>query len=163
MFNSQTYGNLELYQIPEKLLDYYNKTKNFNSQYNIIIGTDSQNFDQTKIVSVIVITCEGHGGIFFYEITMHKRIEDVRSKLYKETDLSLNLANNLLEMLDNKQYEELYLKCNFAIHVDAGHSDNGKTKQLIPELIGWIKASGFDCSVKPDSFAASSVADKLSK
>ena len=66
-------------------------------------------------------------------------------------------------MLDSDKYADLYLNCNFVIHVDAGHSDRGKTKTLIPELIGWIKASGFDCVVKPNSFAASSVADKLSK
>ena len=75
MFKSQTYGNLELEQIPEKLMDYYNKNKDYNEPFEIIIGTDSQNFDQTKIVSVIVITCEGHGGIFFYEITMHKELK----------------------------------------------------------------------------------------
>ena len=38
-----------------------------------------------------------------------------------------------------------------------------KTKELIPELVGWIKSCGYDCEVKPDSFVASSIADKISK
>ena len=46
------------------------------------------------------------------------------------------------------------------------HSDivvNNTTNKLINEIVGWITASGFDCEIKPQSFAASSVANKLSK
>ena len=57
----------------------------------------------------------------------------------------------------------MYLSCPIAIHVDAGNSDIGKTKELIPELVGWIRACGYDCEVKPDSFVASTIADRLSK
>ena len=66
-------------------------------------------------------------------------------------------------MEDNKECEEVYLNSTFSIHVDAGKSDNGKTKELIPELVGWIKSCGYDCEVKPESFVASSIADKISK
>ena len=55
------------------------------------------------------------------------------------------------------------MNCHFSIHIDAGHSNHGKTKDLIPELVGWIKSCGYDCEVKPDSFVASSIADKISK
>ena len=163
MFKSKTYGDLELEQVPEKLLDYYNKMKEYDSPFEIVVGTDSQNFDATKIVSVIVMTCKGHGGIFFYDVTIQNKINDVRTKLFIETELSLKLATSLINILESEKYSDLYLNTNFAIHVDADASDNGKTKALIPELIGWIKASGFECEVKPDSYAASSVADKLSK
>ncbi len=163
MFKSQTYGDVELTQIPEKLKDWYEKNKHFESDFSIVIGTDSQNFSDTKMVSVITMICEGHGGIFFYEISHQDLIKDVRVKLHTETNTSLNLADNLIEILEQKEYEELFLNCHFSIHIDAGHSTYGKTKDLIPELIGWIKACGYDCEVKPDSFAASSVADKISK
>ncbi|MBR4734133.1 MAG: hypothetical protein IK081_15370, partial [Lachnospiraceae bacterium] len=36
-------------------------------------------------------------------------------------------------------------------------------KELIPGLVGWIKACGYDCKVKPESYAASSIADRISK
>ena len=49
MFKSQTYGELELKQIPEKLLDYYNRMKNYETELAIIIGTDSQNFSDTNL------------------------------------------------------------------------------------------------------------------
>jgi len=163
MFTSPTYGKLELEQIPEKLKKYYEDNKKYETQFHITIGTDSQNFSDTKIVSVITITCEGHGGIFFFEITRLPRISDVRKKLHTETNMSLDIADRLIELLETEQYEELFMNCMFSIHIDAGLSDNGKTKQLIPELVGWIKSCGYDCEIKPDSYTACSIANKISK
>lgn len=150
--------------ICENLRAFYDATKHYDADYSLVIGTDSQNHEKTKIVSVICITCRGHGGIFFYEITKEKLIQDVRQKLQKETTLSLNLAYKLVDELEKKkEYEELYLNCPISIHVDAGNSPKGKTAELIPEIVGWIKACGYDAFVKPNSFVASSIADKLSK
>ena len=163
MFKSNTYGEIELEEIPSKILDYMQKMKHYDIPLQIIVGTDSQNFDKTKVVSVIAVTCEGHGGIFFYEIERIKRINDVRMKLTEETTRSLNIMTKLVEILEKKEYAELRENSTLAIHVDAGWSDKGKTKELIPMLVGWIKACGYDCKVKPDSFASSSIADKLSK
>ena len=57
------------------------------------------------------------------------------------------------------RFEDLNLK-NVC---DAGNSDKGKTKALIPELVGWIRASGYDAKTKPESFVASTIADRISK
>ena len=164
MYKSPTYGKLSIEQIPDKILMFYNDHLKYEAQTQIIIGTDSQNFDRTKIVSVIAVVCEGHGGIFFYEITHQPLIRDVRTKLHVETNDSLRVAETLVEAMENSgKYEEMYVNCPIAIHVDAGNSTSGKTRELIPELVGWIKACGYDCSVKPDSFVASTIADRLSK
>ena len=163
MFKSNTYGNLELEEIPSKICDYMQKMKHYDVPLQIVVGTDSQNFDKTKIVSVIAVTCEGHGGIFFYEVERIRRISDVRMKLTEETTRSLDIMTRLVEIIEKDEYKELRDNSTLAIHVDAGWSDKGKTKELIPMLVGWIKACGYDCKVKPDSFASSSIADKLSK
>ena len=164
MFKSPTYGKLDFDRIPDKILKFYTDHLKYESPMQIIIGTDSQNFDTTKIVSVIAVICEGHGGIFFYEITKQPLIRDVRTKLHVETNDSLRVAQALVEILEgSKVYEEMYLSCPIAIHIDAGNSTSGKTSELIPELVGWIKACGYDCSVKPESFVASTIADRLSK
>ena len=97
MWNSQTYGKLELDQIPEKIKEYYDSHKAFQTPISIVIGTDSQNFSYTKEVSVIAVITEGHGGIFFYEIKNRDRITDVRRKLHIETQDSLTIADALLE------------------------------------------------------------------
>ena len=174
MYRSHTYGNLRIEQIPDKILIFYKDHLQYGMPVHIIVGTDSQNFDDTKIVSVIAVICEGHGGIFFYEVTRkpiikdevtrRALIRDVRTKLHVETNDSLKVAETLVGIMEgNEIYEEMFLNCPIAIHVDAGNSRNGKTRELIPELVGWIKACGYDCSVKPDSFVASTIADRISK
>ena len=152
MFKSPTYGKLHIEQIPDKILTFYLDHTKYDAPVHIIVGTDSQNFDDTKIVSVVAVICEGHGGMFFYEITRRALIRDVRTKLHTETNDSLKVAETLVEIMEND-----------AIHVDAGNSRNGKTRELIPELVGWIRACGYDCSIKPDSFVASTIADRISK
>lgn len=161
---SPTYGNVEIKNVVEIINDYFNKTKEYNTPFNIVVGTDSQNHSDTKVVAVIVAQREGHGGIYFYDIEHVNRIQDVRQKLNYETQKSLTYADELIKIIeDNDKYSEMFLNSSFSIHVDAGHSNLGKTKELIPSLVGWIKSCGYDCSVKPDSFAASSVANKISK
>lgn len=162
-FISPTYGEIEFSQIPEIMKNYFEKNKVYGENFNIVIGTDSQNFSDTKVVSVIVLQCEGHGGIYFYKIERVNRIQDVRQKLNYETGKSLEYADKLLEMLSDEKYEELYNNMHFSIHVDAGKSEEGKTRELIPGIVGWIHGCGYECHVKPDSYAASSIADKISK
>ena len=163
MWKSATYGQLKLQEIPAKIKDYYEKMKHYDTPFQIVVGTDSQNFSYTKIVSVICILCEGHGGIFFYKVTNVDRITNVRQKLHTETSLSLDVANELMGYLETEEYADVYCNSTFTIHIDAGHSDKGKTKELIPELVGWVKAVGYEVDVKPDSYVASSIADKISK
>lgn len=161
---SPTYGNVEIENVVKIINDYFNKTKEYNTPFNIVVGTDSQNHSDTKVVAVIVAQREGHGGIYFYDIEHVNRIQDVRQKLNYETQKSLTYADELIKIIeDNDKYSEMFLNSSFSIHVDAGHSNLGKTRELIPSLVGWIKSCGYDCSVKPDSFAASSVANKISK
>lgn len=163
MYKSETYGKLELEQVPYKIKEYYEKMKHYGTQFKVTIGSDSQTFDTLKLVNVIAIVCEGHGGIFFYEITRLPRTNDVRQKLTTETNESLSVALKLTEILEQAEFAELRDAIQLAIHIDAGWNPKGKTKDLIPELVGWIRACGYNCEVKPDSFVASTIADKISK
>ena len=164
MFISPTYGRMDVGTVPDRILDFYQKNKKYDSTVQIIIGTDSQNFDYTKIVSVIAVICEGHGGIFFYEVSKNSLIRDVRTKLHVETNDSLKLTETLVGIMESdRKYEEMYLSCPISIHIDAGNSTKGKTKELIPELVGWIRSCGYDCRTKPDSFVASTIAHRISK
>ena len=164
MFYTGSNRPIEFQDIPDAILAFYERNKDFTSDVSIIVGTDSQNFSETKMVSVICAIAAGRGGIFFYRITKEPLIRDVRRKLHEETNDSLTLASQLVEALESDvKYQDMYLNCPLSIHIDAGNSEKGKTKMLIPELVGWVKACGYDASCKPDSFVASCVADKLSK
>ena len=160
---SPTHGELMIEQIPAYIKEYYEKMKDFGTGMHITIGTDSQNFNYTKEVNVIAVICEGHGGIFFYKINARDRITDVRTKLHTETADSLEIADALVTALETKEYEDVFLNTEFSIHIDAGYSEHGKTKELIPELVGWVTSLGYEAQVKPDSYVASGIADKISK
>ena len=164
MWNSETYGQLGLSEIPDKLMHFYDRNAVYGEPMELTIGTDSQNYDQTKCVSVICVIAKGKGGIFFYEVSRIPLIRDVRRKLHIETNDSLNLATALVDALEaQEKYHDMYLSVPISIHIDAGNSEKGKTKELIPELVGWVRASGYDAETKPESFVASCVADRLSK
>ncbi len=164
IFKSYTYGALTLPEVADKLLDFYEKHKDYDTDITLMIGTDSQNFAYTKIVNVIAIICQGHGGIFFHHISHVDLLVDVRRKLHEETTESLDIAEKLVELLESdKKYEEKNLNTPIQLHIDAGNSDRGKTKTLIRELTGQVTACGYTACVKPDSYAASSIADRISK
>lgn len=155
---SPTYGRVTMTQVAELIVK---RVRAGGGPFNLTIGTDSQNHDDTKMVVVIALHDVGHGGIFFYDIQHTRRIGNVKEKLIYETSLSLQYTELLLEEFEkigDFDYERLL---NFSIHVDAGY--DGKSSQVIPEITGWVRACGYKVCVKPDSFAASSIANKYSK
>ena len=50
-FISPTYGNVEYDTMIKIMREFYNKHKDYSGSFNVIIGTDSQNFSDTKMVS----------------------------------------------------------------------------------------------------------------
>lgn len=159
---SISYGDVDLQRVAEIIKETIER--NPYEEYNLIVGTDSQNFFTTKIVNVVALQRVGKGGIFFYDITNVRRINNIKQKLLTETQMSLELATHILDELD-KLFDRTswdYTKyLNFSIHVDAG--ENGPTKKVIPEIVSYIHSFGFDAVTKPDSFVASSIADRYSK
>ena len=49
-------------------------------------------------------------------------------------------------------------KYDFEIHVDVGTV--GPTRELIKEVTGMVRANGFSVKTKPESWGASTIADK---
>ncbi|MBQ8625502.1 MAG: ribonuclease H-like YkuK family protein [Agathobacter sp.] len=162
MFTSPTYGKVSIERMIELLREFYDRNKEYDCPFNVTVGTDSQNFDTTKIVTCVVMQCEHHGGIYFYKIEKVERIQNVSAKLNYETHLSLEYANQLLDKMMEMD-EDLFNSISFAIHIDAGYNPKGKTKELIPSLVGWVHSCGYECKVKPDSFTASCIANRISK
>lgn len=164
MFCTGSGNSIRLTEIPDAILAYYRRNKAQTDQISIIVGTDSQNFNNTKMVSVIAVIANGHGGIFFYEISRENLIQNVKLKLQTETAASLTLAGELVNMFEGKAiYREMFAECPLSIHIDAGNLVNGKTKDLIPGLVSWIRSCGYNVETKPNSFVASTIADRITK
>lgn len=161
MFVSPTHGAVDMPTIARLIRK---RSLEADGEYNVLIGTDSQNFDTTKMVVVIALHHVGRGGIFFYEIQNVRRMNDIAQKLRYETMLSLDCAEALMrefEVLRKTDAYDMEKHLSFSIHVDAGA--NGPSKKMIPEVIGWINACGYTAVIKPDSYAASGIANKYSK
>ena len=135
------------------------------AEYEITVGTDSQNHSQTKMVEVIAVRRIGKGGIFFYHIETVKIIKALRDKIVDETNRSLENAKGLLDevqlLLIDKDVDIDKLNINFVIHCDIGYQ--GRTQELITEIVSWVHSMGYECQIKPDSYTASGIANKFSK
>ncbi|HPT60530.1 MAG TPA: ribonuclease H-like YkuK family protein [Bacillota bacterium] len=128
------------------------------SQYSLIVGTDSQpKSDAAVFVTAIVVHRVGRGARYYYMKTWERASKSIRQRIYYETSLSLQVASDLSHFFSQNGYSEL----NVEIHCDIGV--NGPTKELIKEIVGMIVGSGFSARIKPDSFGASTVADRFTK
>lgn len=126
-----------------------------NRQYSIIVGTDSHRYpDKTIFVTAIVVHRHGAGGRYFWREEKAGKIIALRHQIYQETIFSINLAQVLLD------HFRLWPIFGVAveIHVDIGQ--RGDTRDMIKEVVGMIKGNGFRAKTKPESFAASSIADR---
>lgn len=139
--------------------------KDINAEYEITVGTDSQNHSDTKMVEVIALHSVGNGGIFFYNAEHIKRISSIRDKIVEETNRSLANANGLLEEIQlnliDKDIDIEGLNLHLQIHCDIG--DKGKSKSLMTQITNWVNQMGYDCLIKPNSYTASGIANKISK
>jgi predicted RNase H-related nuclease YkuK (DUF458 family) len=154
MFNSPTYGTLALSHVREKILFFL--AQDPESKYELVIGTDSQpkNGSGIDFVTAIVIHRIGMGGIYFWRNTVNKKPMVLRQRIYEETALSLEMAETVLVLL----HRDGITKYDVEIHVDVGKF--GETREMINEIVGMIRGSGYAVKTKPDSYAASKVADR---
>jgi len=154
MFQSPTYGALELPQVREKILAFLDHDP--EKKYQLVVGTDSQPYrgHGVDFVTAIVVHRVGYGGIYFWESTGSKKRYVLRERMYEEATRSLEMAEKLLALLHNDRIT----KYDVEIHVDIGKV--GDTREMIQEIVGMIRGVGYTVKTKPESYAASKVADR---
>ncbi len=154
MFQSPTHGELELLDIRTHILQFL--AADTGSVYQIVVGTDSQphNGSGVDFVTAIVVHRKGHGGIYFWKRIVNKKSYVLRQRMYEEATMSLMTAEEVVALL----HQDGVTKYDVEIHVDIGKF--GKTREMITEIIGMIRGNGFSVKMKPESYAASKVADR---
>lgn len=153
-FISPTKGRMTFDQVFEEIIAY--ASENPEDNYRLIVGTDSQLREETCFVTALIVHRHGKGGRFFYTRHRESHARSLRQRIFYEASLSLGLASLLTEKLADSGQE-----LNLEIHLDVG--SNGATKSLVKEVVGMVNGSGFSCKIKPDSYGASSVADRYTK
>jgi predicted RNase H-related nuclease YkuK (DUF458 family) len=151
---SPTWGMLSIDQTVNHMKSFLEEQP--KAPHKIIIGTDSHTTNQaTTFVTAAVIHRVGKGARFFFNKHSTMPIFDLRHRIYRETELSLKL----IELMNDRGLSDLTSVWPLEIHIDIGLK--GETKSLITEIKGWVTAVGYVPRIKPESFGASSVADRF--
>ena len=128
-------------------------------EYRLIVGTDSEGIKKPSFVTAIIVLRVGRGGRYFWKKTNNGSIyHTLRDRIYNEVNLSLATAQEIINCLNRASRNDDYLKYDFQIHIDVGRK--GPTREMVKEVVGMVQGNGFEARIKPESFAASNVADK---
>lgn len=157
-FYSPTKGYLSIPDVVMEIASFIDESP--SSFYRLVIGSDSQikrsNGDaETDFVTAIVIHRLGRGARYFWKKEKMYRAPVLRDKIYTETMKSLETAHELVPLLREGISPAKY---DLEIHIDVGPL--GQTREMIREVVGMVNGNGFVAKTKPDSWGASSVADK---
>ncbi len=162
-FFNPTKGNLKIEKMVEEVINYISeKPEKF---YDVIVGCDSSSGIEPNFPLALVVLRVGEGGRFFLKKIAYKgRIfynwkQRILEEVYLSCQLALYLRENFEKVVEKSGKTNLNYQFRY-IHADVG--ENGKTKDMIKEVTGLIKGNGFEPKIKPESFAASSVADRYS-
>lgn len=125
-------------------------------KYKVIIGTDSQaSPDKTAdFVTAVVVHRIGNGGRYFWRRIELGKFYTLRDRLIREVIISLEIAQEILKKLKAEKAPEF----DFEIHADIG--EEGASKAMIQEVASMIRSYNFNAKMKPESYAASKVADR---
>jgi len=130
------------------------------SFYSLIIGSDSQarrlnGKSEISFVSAIIIYRKGKGARYFWRKEKQIKKAVLHDKIYTETQMSLDVAQKIVPEI--RKYISA-AKYDFEIHIDVGPF--GPTRDMIKEVVGMVSGNGFVAKTKPNSWGASTVADK---
>jgi len=126
----------------------------------LYVGSDSQFYNTGVVLSSALILhgAEGQQGGRYFVSRRKLKPESYRVlavRILAEAEQTIDIATRIVEEVPDIKIE---------LHVDVSNTDkNEATSNLAKMVIGYVAGSGFDCKVKPDAFAAASVADKHSK
>jgi len=159
MFISPSLGVISSKRMISEIVKFIKQdSKNY---YRLVIGTDSQvkklnGVSECDYVTAVIIHRLGQGARYFWRKEKVKMLPVLRDKIYKETMMSLKTAESLVPEIRKSingsgRYE-------LEIHIDVGQL--GPTRDMIKEVVGMVTGSGYIAKTKPDSWGASSVADK---
>ncbi|MNI22061.1 hypothetical protein D3C73_756070 [compost metagenome] len=169
-FRNTTERGLSLEKVHERIVQFMRQEP--KSVYKFIIGTDCQvHVGHTKFITGVVIQRMGRGAWACYrQVIIPRALESVKEKLSLETMYSEEIAmcfqeRRRLEMEDII-LPYMYQGASFQmyIHIDAGNDAlKHKTALFVDEMVQRVESVGMVPIIKPDSYVASSYANKYSK
>jgi len=156
-------GMLSLPQMVKTIIHYISEAP--NEDYNVVVGCDSSSEESPVFPVVVVVRRIGKGGRFFIKrirfSSDQKKFYNIHSRILQEVYLSCQVALYLKEkLLPALEKADSQSHCQFRyIHADIG--GDKETQGMIKEVVNLIKGNGFEAKIKPESYAASTIADRF--
>lgn len=128
--------------------------KKSSKDSSIYIGCDSQQHKKYTIfgLAIIIHIQSSKGGKMFVELSKTSRIKNMRQRLMMEVQIAVEASLNLIEEIGERKFE---------IHLDVNSDTRHQSSIICKEAIGYVSGQGFECKIKPDSFAATHAADHI--
>jgi len=158
LFHSPTKGEMNVDKVITEISDFISEDP--GKFYRVVIGSDSQSkrvnsHAEIDFVTAVVVHRTGKGARYFWKKQKLIKSPALREKIYSETLMSLETAQEIVPLLRSAISPAKY---DFEIHIDVGPL--GPTRDMIKEVVGMVQGNGYVAKTKPDSWGASSVADK---
>jgi len=131
-----------------------------NVNGKIYIGTDSQVVRGDCIFSTAIClhgADNQEGGRYYIRKVRFEasKFPSLLARISLEVEKSIAIALKILEDIP---------KIDIELHLDVSPSEKKeKSSKFADMLIGYAKGVGFECKIKPDAFAATTIADKHTK
>lgn len=128
----------------------------YRNSGKIYIGTDSHRAGKNFIFATVIClhgAVDQQGGNYFFLRRKRKKsmFSSLQQRLLFETSCSVEIANYLKDMGVK----------NIEVHVDCSPKDASHQSGRSADLLrGYVTSCGFGCEIKPDSWAAHSIADR---
>lgn len=154
-FQSPTHGKVDLDTLRRVISSYMSHDK--KGEYEVVVGSDSQKVQSKSgydFVTALIVHHKGHGGIYFWRREFYDKKISLKERIYREAIMSLETSESFFDFFRTNGIS----KYNIQIHVDIGKK--GETRDMIQEVTGMIRSSGYSVKIKPDAYGASKVADR---
>lgn len=123
-----------------------------NQDVKIYVGTDSQNKRwNSAYVTVIAYKYGTRGAHYIYCRESVPRIKDRWTRLWKEVELSLEVAKFL-------ETNSIKVEC---VELDFNEKEMARSSDMVAAARGYIIGSNFNCNVKPETQCAAKAADHI--
>lgn len=168
-FQNLSQKNMPFDQVFQNILHFMKKDPIGN--FRLMFGTDSQVFTHyTKFITGIVIQQERKGvWACIRKVIIPRKMTNLHERISFETTLTEEVVslftNDHKEQLINVVLPNIYKGASFSIegHIDIGSGKRNKTRVFVEEMVSRLESIGLEPKIKPDSFVASSYANRFTK
>ncbi|MFD1851737.1 ribonuclease H-like YkuK family protein [Oceanobacillus bengalensis] len=168
-FQNLSQKNMSFEQVFQHIMQFMRNDPNGN--YRLMFGTDSQVHSYyTRFITGIVIQREKKGvWACIRKTVVPRKMTNLHERISYETTLTEEVVSMFSDERKNQLIDivlpNIYKGASLAIegHIDIGSGNRNKTSIFVNEMVARMESLGVEPKIKPDSFVASSYANRYTK